>query len=109
MRRVEATLPPPKSGRNRRQPTRTGVAPTLLPAPRNGVADDLDRIKGLGPKSRERLHALGVFHYDQIAVWSLDNARWISAALEAPGRVERGKWVQQAQALANERRRANVA
>jgi predicted flap endonuclease-1-like 5' DNA nuclease len=55
------------------------------------------------------LHALGVFHYDQIAVWSLDNARWISAALEAPGRVERSKWVQQAQALANERRRANVA
>ena len=109
MRRVEAKLPPPKSGRNRRQPTRPGVAPPLLPAPRDGVADDLARIKGLGPKSRERLHTLGVFHYDQIAVWSLDNARWISAALEAPGRVERGKWVQQAQALANEQRRVNVA
>jgi predicted flap endonuclease-1-like 5' DNA nuclease len=108
MRRVEATLPAPKSGRNRRQPTRAGVAPPMLSAPRDGNADDLARIKGLGPKSLEKLHALGVFHYDQIAVWSLDNARWISAALEAPGRVERGKWVQQAQALANERR-ANVA
>ena len=109
MKRVEATLPPPKSGRGRRQPTRPGVAPQLLPAPRDGVGDDLARIKGLGPKSREKLHALGVFHYDQIAVWTLDNARWISAALEAPGRVERGKWVQQAQALVAETRRANVA
>ena len=109
MKRVEATLPPPKSGRNRRQPARPGFAPPLLPAPRNGVADDLSKIKGLGAKSLEKLHALGVFHYDQIAVWSLDNARWISAALDAPGRVERGKWVQQAMALANETRRANVA
>ena len=109
MRRVEATLPPPKSGRGRRQPARPGVAPALLPAPRDGVADDLARIKGLGPKSREKLHALGVFHYDQIALWNLDNARWISAALDAPGRVERGKWVQQAQALVNETRRARVA
>jgi predicted flap endonuclease-1-like 5' DNA nuclease len=109
MRRVEATLPPPKSGRGRRLPARPGAPPLLLPAPRDGVADDLARIKGLGPKSREKLHAIGVFHYDQIAIWSLDNARWISAALEAPGRVERGKWVQQAQALVSETRRANVA
>jgi predicted flap endonuclease-1-like 5' DNA nuclease len=109
MRRVEATLPPPKSGRSRRYPTRPGVAPSLLDAPRDGAADDLGRIKGLGPKSREKLHALGVFHFDQIAGWSLDNARWISAALEAPGRVERGKWVQQAQAMAKEIRQAHVA
>lgn len=115
MRRVEALSPAPNSVRNRRKSTHPGVAPPLLHAPRDGVYDDLARIKGLGPKSREKLHALGVFHYDQIAVWSLDNARWISAALAAPGRVERGKWVQQAQALAqtqalaNENRRADVA
>lgn len=109
MKRVESTLPPSKSGRTRRQPGRPGVAPSLLAAPRKGVADDLSKIKGLGAKSLEKLHAIGVFHYDQIAVWSLDNARWISAALDAPGRVERGKWVQQAQALANETRRVNVA
>lgn len=109
MQRVEATLPPPKSGRKRRTPPRPGVAPQLLPAPRGSGPDDLSRIKGLGAKSLEKLHALGVFHYDQIAIWSLDNARWISAALEAPGRVERGKWVQQAQALAGETRKANAA
>jgi predicted flap endonuclease-1-like 5' DNA nuclease len=77
-----------------------GVKPETLDAPRNGAPDDLSRIKGLGPKSREKLHALGVFHYDQIATWNLDNARWIGAAIGAPGRVERDKWIQQARALA---------
>ena len=109
MQRVEATLPPSKSSRKRRHPARPGVAPLLLPAPHGSGPDDLSKIKGLGAKSLEKLHALGVFHYDQIAIWNLDNARWISTALEAPGRVERGKWVQQAQALVHETRRANVA
>jgi predicted flap endonuclease-1-like 5' DNA nuclease len=77
-----------------------GLRPETLDAPRNGVPDDLSRIKGLGPKSREKLNALGVFHYSQIAAWNLDNARWIGAAIGAPGRVERDKWIQQARALA---------
>lgn len=78
-----------------------GVKPETLPAPRDGGPDDLARIKGVGPKSLEKLNALGVFHYDQIAAWDLDNARWIGAAIGAPGRVERDKWIQQARALAS--------
>ncbi len=78
----------------------SGVKPETLSAPRDGAPDDLSRIKGLGPKSREKLNALGVFHYDQIAAWNLDNAKWIGAAIGAPGRVERDKWIQQARALA---------
>jgi predicted flap endonuclease-1-like 5' DNA nuclease len=92
----------PASGRARGREAKKGhpgVAPLLLSAPHGGVADDLARIRGLGPKSLEKLQTLGVFHYAQIAAWNLDNARWISAALGAPGRVERGKWIQQAQAL----------
>jgi predicted flap endonuclease-1-like 5' DNA nuclease len=73
-----------------------GAPPPFLPAPRGGLADDLSLIKTLGPKSVERLNAMGVYHFDQIAEWSLDNARWIGAALGGPGRVERGKWIQQA-------------
>ncbi len=76
-----------------------GARPETFAAPRNGAPDDLSRIKGVGPKTLEKLHALGVFHYDQIAVWNLDNARWIGAAINAPGRVERDKWIQQARAL----------
>lgn len=77
-----------------------GVRPETLASPRNGAPDDLSRIKGIGPKSRQKLNALGVFHYDQIAGWNLDNAKWIGATIGAPGRVERDKWIQQARALA---------
>jgi predicted flap endonuclease-1-like 5' DNA nuclease len=76
-----------------------GQKPDSLPEPRGGSPDDLSKIKGIGPKSLEKLHALGIFHYDQIAAWNIDNARWIGAALASPGRVERGKWIQQARAL----------
>jgi len=76
-----------------------GVPPALLDAPRGGAPDNLARIKGIGPKSVEKLHALGVFHYDQIAAWNFDNARWVGAAIGAAGRVERDKWIQQARAL----------
>ncbi len=76
-----------------------GSRPATLPAPRGGAADDLAKIKGLGPKSVEKLHALGVFHYDQIAAWSDDNVTWIDSSIGAAGRVKRSGWVEQAQAL----------
>jgi predicted flap endonuclease-1-like 5' DNA nuclease len=77
-----------------------GKPPEALAAPRAAGADDLKKIKGVGPKSEAKLNALGIYHFDQIAEWSLDNARWIGAALATPGRIERGKWIQQAQELA---------
>jgi predicted flap endonuclease-1-like 5' DNA nuclease len=76
-----------------------GAPPQFLLAPVDGKADDLSKIKGVGPKSAEKLKALGVYHYEQIAAWNLDNARWIGARIGAPGRVERGKWIQQARDL----------
>jgi len=76
-----------------------GKRPEALAEPRAAGADDLKKIKGIGPKSEEKLNALGVYHFDQIADWSLDNARWIGAALASPGRIERGKWIQQAREL----------
>lgn len=80
---------------------RPGTAPEMLAGPRGGAPDNLARIKGIGPKSLEKLNALGVFHYDQIAAWNLENAKWIGAAIGAPGRVERDKWIQQARILAS--------
>ena len=112
VRRAETTYPP--SARIAPAPTTRDVAapvapsdektlpgkrPEALVAPRAAGADDLKKIKGIGPKSEEKLHALGVYHFDQIADWSLDNARWIGAALASPGRIERGKWIQQAREL----------
>lgn len=73
-----------------------GRRPAALAGPHGAGPDDLQRIKGIGPKSAEKLHALGVFHFDQIAEWDIENARWVGAALAVPGRIERGKWIQQA-------------
>lgn len=91
----------PAARKTRAKKPASGLKPETLSSPRDGGPDDLSRIKGLGPKSREKLNALGVFHYDQIAAWNLDNAKWIGAAIGAPGRVERDKWIQQARALAS--------
>lgn len=86
-----------------------GTAPATLSAPRAGKADDLSKIKGLGPKSVEKLNALGVFHFDQIAGWSADNVKWVEASIGATGRVSRNGWVEQAQKLAGVAQRESDA
>lgn len=92
--------PAAKAASRPRKAPPAGARPDGIAAPRGGAPDDLTRIKGLGPKSAEKLHELGIFHIDQVAAWNLENARWISAAIGGPGRVERGKWIQQAREIA---------
>ena len=82
-------------------PAVAGVKPDGLPAAREGKADDLRAISGVGPKIEQALHALGVYHYDQIARWSEANAAWVDDELKFKGRVGREKWVEQAQELAS--------
>lgn len=73
--------------------------PALLKKPRGGKADDLTKIKGLGPKMRDTLNGLGIYHYDQIATWTETEAAWVDAEVKARGRVARDGWVEQAKAL----------
>ncbi len=85
------------------RPAATGGAPTRpagLPAARNGHADDLKLIKGIGPKLEAMLHGLGYFHFDQIAGWSEAEIAWVNDNLEGfKGRVTREGWVDQARGL----------
>jgi len=74
------------------------VRPSTLASP-NGNADDLTRIKGIGPKLSARLNALGIFHFKQIAAWSDEEADWIEDNLASKGRVARETWVSQARVL----------
>ncbi|QIK40763.1 NADH:ubiquinone oxidoreductase [Pontivivens nitratireducens] len=77
-----------------------GGKPESLSAPRNGDADDLKRIKGVGPKLEQMLNSMGFWHFDQIASWSEAEVAWIDANLEGfNGRVSRDEWVAQAQTL----------
>ena len=74
--------------------------PELLSGPRNGDADDLTLISGVGPKLQRTLHDIGVFHFDQIAGWTPEEIAWIDARLRFRGRIEREGWIEQARRLA---------
>jgi predicted flap endonuclease-1-like 5' DNA nuclease len=65
-----------------------------------GKPDDLELIKGIGPRNVKRLHALGIWHFSQIAAWTPENVEWVGSYLAFPGRIEREQWVAQAAALA---------
>ena len=66
-----------------------------------GGADDLTRIKGLGPKLASTLNALGVTRFEQIAGWSDAEIDRIDAQLgRFSGRIRRDDWVEQAGYLA---------
>ncbi|MCF6273038.1 MAG: NADH-quinone oxidoreductase subunit NuoE [Rhodobacteraceae bacterium] len=74
--------------------------PDLLSAPRGGQPDDLKKIKGVGPKLEKELNVAGVFHFDQIAGWSVAEVTWADQHLVSfKGRVSRDNWVGQAKEL----------
>ncbi|NND20174.1 MAG: hypothetical protein HKN98_16505 [Silicimonas sp.] len=79
-----------------------GTRPSGLDAPRDGNADDLKQIKGIGPKLEKLCNSLGFWHFDQVAAWTADEVAWVDANLQGfKGRVSRDDWVAQAQVLAS--------
>ncbi|MAY34138.1 MAG: NADH-quinone oxidoreductase subunit NuoE [Rhodovulum sp.] len=81
--------------------TAEGTRPEALDAARDGKADDLKMIKGVGPKLELMLNELGFYHFDQIAAWSADEVAWVDQNLKGfKGRVSRDNWVEQASTLA---------
>lgn len=79
-----------------------GDKPEGLEGPRNGKADDLKRISGIGPKLEGVLHGLGIYHFDQIAAWSPETSAWVDDYLSFKGRIDRDGWIAQAKKLAEE-------
>ena len=78
-----------------------GKKPETLAAARDGGADDLKQIKGVGPKLEALLNSMGFFHFDQIANWTAEEIAWVDQNLEGfKGRVSRDNWVEQAKTLA---------
>lgn len=79
----------------------SAAKPAALSQPRDGLADDLTRIKGVGRKMEKLCNDLGFWHFDQIASWTADEIAWVDDNLEGfKGRVTRDNWVDQARALA---------
>lgn len=82
---VEAAPPPP--------------APEPAPAP--ATADDLSRIKGLGPKLQKLLPELGITTFAQIAALTEADLAELDTKLGAfAGRPAKDNWVEQAKFLA---------
>ncbi len=98
---VEEPLP-----RNPEPEPRPGQAPVPEPQPSQpvnpgGGADDLSRIKGLGPKLQALLPTLGLSTYAQIAALSDADLAELDGKLGAfAGRPAKDSWVEQAKYLA---------
>ncbi|MCW5587721.1 MAG: hypothetical protein KIS75_16430, partial [Chromatiales bacterium] len=87
------TSPPDES------PAPAGSAVLLATATDSDAADDLQRIKGIGPKIAGILQELGVRRFEQIAAWTPQDVARVNDHLRFRGRIEREQWVSQAQAL----------
>ncbi|NTS30105.1 hypothetical protein HQ945_02460 [Phyllobacterium sp. BT25] len=72
--------------------------PVMLKAARRGKPDKLTDIDGIGTAIQSRLFDLGLFHFDQIAGWSIEEAAWVGEEIGFPGRVQREGWIRQAAA-----------
>ncbi len=109
-KRNQALMDPPPSS-----PPTAAAAPPLTavpealveaatppaPAPAAGKADDLTRIKGVGPKLVALLKDEGITSFAQIAAWDDATIDSIDATLgRFAGRIRRDNWVEQARLLA---------
>ena len=70
------------------------------PASESAAADDLSKLKGVGPKLVALLATLGVTRYAQIAAWTEEDIDHLDAQLgNFKGRIRRDSWVEQAKLL----------
>ncbi|PSJ72901.1 hypothetical protein C7N43_31855 [Sphingobacteriales bacterium UPWRP_1] len=63
--------------------------------------DDLQLIKGIGPFIEEKLNAIGIYTFRQIANFTPEDVERVTDAIEFfPGRIERDHWIPQADEFA---------
>lgn len=73
--------------------------PDLLKKPRNGTADDLTLISGIGKAIQDKLFKIGIFHYDQLADLNEEQTDWLNRNVGFAGRMQRENWGAQAKKL----------
>ena len=72
--------------------------------------DNLQVIKGIGPRIEEKLNQLGLNSYHQISSLTKDQIQMIRTALDIfPGRIEQDNWVKQAKELYEENKELTPA
>lgn len=94
-----AAKPVAKAKAAAKAPVAKDGKPALLTSARDGVADDLKQLKGVGPKLESALNAGGIYHLDQIAGLRKKEVEWLNDTFDLRGRIERDGWIAQAKAL----------
>ncbi|WP_209002033.1 polyhydroxyalkanoate depolymerase [Stappia albiluteola] len=74
----------------------------ILLARPQGVADDLKKISGVGPKLETVLNEAGIFHFWQIAQLNDAQISALDDRLDFRGRIARDKWIDQARNLSEQ-------
>ncbi len=62
-------------------------------------ADDLQKIRGIGPKTAQILRKLDIVTFDQIAHLTSDDISRINGYMRVKGRIEKENWIGQARDL----------
>jgi NADH-quinone oxidoreductase subunit E len=83
--------------RKPRRPVKRAAAPAA------GLANDLKRISGIGPKLELVLNGRGIFRFADIAALSKADVERLDSELGLAGRVVRDDWIGQAKALTGAR------
>jgi len=82
-----------------RAATTFGEKPTFYNSPNKGEPDNLQQIRGIGPKLEAVLHSLGVYYFDQISSWNDMQVDEVDKKLPFKGRIHRDNWRGQAREL----------
>lgn len=61
--------------------------------------DDLTALKGIAGVLEQRLNAIGIYTWSQIAGWNDEQIREVSSRLAFKDRIQRERWVEQARSL----------
>jgi len=95
---VEKVIKAAGVGKPKKPAAKANGAPRL--AKPKGVADDLKKISGVGPKLEQKLNQAGIFHYWQLAELTASQLAELDADLAFNGRAMRDDWIGQAKVLA---------
>ncbi len=96
-------LPVARPAVQRERPRAAPLAPRrppALPGPRQGKADNLQRLPGLTRRHAERLYAVGIYHFGQIAAWTPQEAAWVATYLDLGDTIRDEDWIGRAARLA---------
>jgi len=66
----------------------------LLTEPRDGKADDLKTLNGVGPAMEKKMNAAGVYHFDQMTAWSEAEIGYVADQIGAGAKL--ADWVAEA-------------